>query len=163
MQRIFKYYSYLFLWLMSSITLAHAGGVVGTIGQMDVEAMEDYALQDYAEPPSGRDPFTTSDKMLRLSGQQGANRTGGQGFVPFLNGGGLPKMRVRGFVHNGPGEAMALLQIDGDDTIHLVQKGDEIGIQPRAGQPNAVLKVINVDQKKVEVQSGSLRQVIIVQ
>jgi|GEM_PF-3422822 len=163
MKCIFNRYSYLFLWLVSFSASAQAGGVVGTIGPIDVDMMEDYALQDYAEPPSGRDPFTTSDKMFRLSGQQGVNRSGGQGFVPFVSGGGLPRMRVRGFVHNGPGEAMALLQIDGDETVHLVQKGDEIGIQARAGQPNAVLKVISVDQKKVEVQSGSLRQVIIVQ
>jgi hypothetical protein len=140
-----------------------AGGVVGTTGPIDAGAMQDYGLMDYAEPPSERDPFTTSDKMYQLSGQQGANRTGGQGFVPFFAGNNLPKMRVRGFVHNNPGESMALLQIDGDDNIHLVQKGDEIGIQSRSGQPNAVLKIISVDQKKVEVQSGSLRQVIIVQ
>jgi hypothetical protein len=140
-----------------------AGGVVGTTGPIDTGAMQDYGLMDYAEPPSERDPFTTSDKMYQLSGQQGANRTGGQGFVPFFAGNNLPKMRVRGFVHNNPGESMALLQIDGDDNIHLVQKGDEIGIQSRSGQPNAVLKIISVDQKKVEVQSGSLRQVIIVQ
>jgi len=163
MKWISNRYSYLFLCLVGINSSVHAGGVVGTVGPIDVDAMEDYALQDYAEPPSGRDPFTTSDKMFRLSGQQGANRTGGQGFVPFLSGGGMPKMRVRGFVHNNPGESMALLQIDGDDNIHLVQKGDEIGIQSRTGQPNAVLKIISVDQKKVEVQSGSLRQVIIVQ
>ena len=72
-------------------------------------------------------------------------------------------MRVRGFVHNGPGEALALLQIEGDETVHLVRKGDEIGIQSRTGQPSTVLKILNVDLKKVEVQSGSLRQVIIVQ
>ncbi len=140
-----------------------AGGVIGTTGPIDPAAMQDYGLMDYAEPPSGRDPFTTSDKMYQLSGQQGANKSGAQGFVPFFGGTNLPRMRVRGFVHNGPGEAMALLQIDGDETIHLVQKGDSIGIQSRAGQPNAVIQILSVDQKKVEVQSGSYKQVIIVQ
>lgn len=149
--------------LLLFIASAQAGGVIGSTGPIDVGAMEDYALHDYADPPSERDPFTTSDKMFRASGQQGANRTGGQGFVPFLSNNVLPRMRVRGFVHNGPNDSMALLQIDGDDTVHLVRKGDEIGIQSRTGQPNAVLKVIKVDLKKVEVQSGSLRQVIIVQ
>lgn len=163
MKRIHIQHLGVLIWSLTFCAFAHAGGVVGLTAPIDVESMRDYALQDYAEPPSGRDPFTTSDKMFRAAGQQGANRTGGQGFVPFLSGNALPRMRIRGFVHNGPGEAMALLQIDGDETVHLVRKGDEIGIQSRAGQPNAVLKVINVDLKKVEVQSGSLRQVIIVQ
>lgn len=144
-------------------TTAFAGGVIGTTGPIDVDAMTDYSMMDYASPPSERDPFTTSDKMYQAVGQQGADRSGGQGFVPFMSVGALPRMRVKGFVHNGPGEAMALLQIDGDDTVHLVSKGDEIGIQSRGGQPSSVLKIINVDKKKVEVQSGSLRQVIIVQ
>lgn len=148
--------------LMMSTT-AFAGGVIGTTGPIDVDAMTDYSMMDYAGPPSERDPFTTSDKMYQAVGQQGADRTGGQGFVPYLSAANLPKMRVKGFVHNGPGESMALLQIDGDDAVHLVRKGDEIGVQTRNGQPNIVLKVINVDIKKVEVQSGSLRQIIIVQ
>lgn len=139
------------------------GGLMEPMDSMDMNYMEDYGQQGYLEPPSPRDPFTTSDRMFRASGQQGASRAGGQGFVPYFSGAALPKMRVRGFVHNGPGEAMALLQIDGDETVHLVRKGDEIGIQPRTGQPSLVLKVINVDLKKVEVQSGSLRQIIIVQ
>jgi Tfp pilus assembly protein PilP len=163
MKQIHIQNSVIFFWFFTFCAFAHAGGVVGMTAPIDVEAMEDYALQDYAEPPSERDPFTTSDKMFRASGQQGANRAGGQGFVPFLSNNALPRMRVRGFVHNGPNDAMALLQIDGDDTVHLVRKGDEIGIQSRSGQPNAVLKVLKVDLKKVEVQSGSLRQVIIVQ
>ncbi len=158
-----RYQQMMFLALTCFSPILWAGGVIGTTGPINVGAMQDYGLMDYAEPPSERDPFTTSDKMYQLSGQQGANRTGGQGFVPFLSGNALPRMRVRGFVHNNPGESMALLQIDGDDTVHLVQKGDEIGIQSRGNQPNAVIKIISVDQKKVEVQSGSLRQVIIVQ
>lgn len=157
------YQHMMFLALTCFSPILWAGGVIGTTGPINVGAMQDYGLMDYAEPPSERDPFTTSDKMYQFSGQQGANRTGGQGFVPYFAGTALPRMRVRGFVHNSPGESMALLQIDGDETVHLVQKGDEIGIQSRGGQPNAVLKIISVDQKKVEVQSGSLRQVIIVQ
>lgn len=163
MKRIHTQNLVIFFWSFTFCAFAHAGGVVGLTAPIDVESMQDYALQDYAEPPSGRDPFTTSDKMFRTAGQQGENRAGGQGFVPFLSGNALPRMRIRGFVHNGPGEAMALLQIDGDETVHLVRKGDQIGIQSRSGKPDAVLEVINVDLKKVEVRSGSLRQVIIVQ
>ncbi|CAG0955154.1 hypothetical protein MTYP_00416 [Methylophilaceae bacterium] len=139
-----------------------AGGVVGMTGPIDAAAMQDYPVAEFYEPPSERDPFTTSDKMFRVAGQQGATRSGGQGFLPFATG-NIPKMHVRGFVHNGPDEAMALLQIEGDETVHLVRKGDEIGLQPRGNQMNTVLKILNVDLKKVEVQSGSLRQVIIVQ
>lgn len=141
---------------------AWGGGVIGTTGPIDVDVMADYALQDYAEPPSERDPFTTSDKMYRSSGQMGPG--GGQGFLPYLMGNAIPKMRVRGFVHGNGSGSMALLQIDGDDTVHLVSEGDEIGIQtPRGGMPNTVIKVLKVDEKRVEVQAGSLRQIIIVQ
>lgn len=148
--------------IFAAATTASAGALSGNVGPIDYAEMQDYPFEGYEEPAE-RDPFTTSDKMFRTSGQQGANRAGGQGFVPYMMNGGLPKMRVRGFVHNGPGDAMALLQIDGDETVHLVRKGDEIGVQSRTGQPNTVLKILNVDLKKVEVQSGSLRQVIIVQ
>lgn len=153
----------LFSLLATVSGIAVAGALAGTTSPIDVDLMANYAPQDYVEPVSGRDPFTTTDKMFRVSAQPGANGAANQGFVPFMSTEPLPKMRIKGFVHNGPGEAMALLQIDGDDTVHLVRKGDEIGIQSRAGQLSSVLKIINVDLKKVEVQSGSLKQVIIVQ
>lgn len=142
---------------------AFGGGIITPLGPADVARMGDYTAQDYAEPPTPRDPFTISDKMYQTSGAQGANRTR-QEFVPFMSGGGLPKMRVRGFVNNGPGKAMALLQIEGEDSVHLIREGDEIGLQHRGnGQPNSVLKVLKISASKVEVQTGGLRQVIIVQ
>lgn len=159
---LIRFKQFIVLLLFAAATASHAGALAGNIGPIDYAEMQDYPIDGYEEPAE-RDPFTTSDKMFRTSGQQGANRAGGQGFVPYMMNGGLPKMRVRGFVHNGPGEALALLQIEGDETVHLVRKGDEIGIQSRTGQPSTVLKILNVDLKKVEVQSGSLRQIIIVQ
>lgn len=154
---------YLSFFLLTYSTASFGGGVVTPLGPSDVARMGDYTAQDYAEPPMARDPFTISDKMYQMSGAQGANRIG-QEFVPFPTGGSLPKMRVRGFVNKGPGKSMALLQIDGEDSVHLIREGDEIGLQHRGnGQPNSVLKVLKISASKVEVQTGGLRQVIIVQ
>src|SRR5690606_37431546 len=102
---------------------ANAGGMVTPVNPMDFGRMDD--MQDYMEPSSARDPFTISDEMHRYAGAQGATG-GGQQFVPFMTTGALPKMRVRGFVANGPDSSMALLQIEGEDTVHLIREGDEI-------------------------------------
>lgn len=153
----------LFFLLLICCGQANAGGLVTAVSPADYGRMDDYNMQDYMEPSSARDPFTISDKMHRFAGAQGASG-GGQQFVPFMTTGALPKMRVRGFVANGPDNSMALLQIDGEDTVHLIREGDEIGLQHRGnGQPNSVLKVLNIEPGKVEVQTGGLRQVIIVQ
>lgn len=138
------------------------GGATGTVTAIDVQAMAQYPVYENVEPAAGRDPFTASDQIFRAAGEMPAGQAS-QGFVPYFSAARLPKMRVRGFVNNGPGQSMALLQIEGEDVVHLVQKGDEIGIQTSPASGNTVLKIINVDMKKVEVQSGSLRQVIIVQ
>jgi hypothetical protein len=103
--------------------------------------------------------------MYQKAGRSPVGQSGSQSFVPYLGQSSIPKMRVRGFVKNGGKEGMALLEVEGDESVHLVKKGDEIGIQNRnASSGNSmVLKIINVDGKKVEVQSGSLKQIFIVQ
>ncbi len=125
---------------------------------------EDFMLHDTAFTGK-RDPFTVSDRMYQRAGGLPSGGLGGQGFVPYLGQSTIPKMRVRRFVKNGGKEGMALLEVEGDDTVHFVRKGDEIGIQNQAarGGNSVVLKIIHVDAKKVEVQSGSLKQIFIVQ
>lgn len=156
-------FQFLVFSLLAYSVTVNAGGVVTPVRQTDIIRMEDYTTQDYAESQSARDPFTISDKMYQVSGAQGAKRSG-QEFVPFASSGGLPKMRVRGYVSNGPNDARALLQIEGEDTVHLIKQGDRIGLQSRGQvQSNSVLQVLRIDPGRVEVQTGGMRQVIIVQ
>jgi hypothetical protein len=104
-----------------------------------------------------RDPFTASDTMHALVGNQAANAANsGRGFIV---GGAdqIPKMRLRGFVNNK--KSVAVLDIQGVGT-YLVRENDEIGLQ--AIGRNTVIKIIEVSGMGVKVQSGTFRQVIVV-
>lgn len=107
----------------------------------------------------GRDPFTTSMLMYQVMGQQSTSGAG-RSFVPSLNADGVPKMKLKGIINNGPKmNATALLDVEGAG-VFLVRSGDEIGLQG-IGR-NQVLKIVKVDALKVEVQAGQINQVIIV-
>jgi hypothetical protein len=104
-----------------------------------------------------RDPFTASQTMHGLVGNQAADaaRTG-RGFIA----GGtdqVPKMKLRGYVNNK--QSVAVLDIEGVGT-YLVRRGDEIGLQ--AIGRNTIIKIIEVDGMGVKVQPGSFPQVIVV-
>jgi hypothetical protein len=107
-----------------------------------------------------RDPFTTSDKMYGEIGIQAAQKAGAQqGFVPGYGAQNVPKMRLKGYVTKGKNQSTALLEIDGAG-VYMVSKGDEIGLHA-IGQ-NTVLKIVDVGQNGVKVQSGQVNQVIVV-
>jgi hypothetical protein len=112
-------------------------------------------------PPSmQRDPFTTSDKMYGEIGIQAAQKAGvQQGFIPGYGAQNVPKMRLKGYVTRGKNQSTALLEIDGAG-VYMVSKGDEIGLHA-IGQ-NTVLKIVDVGQNGVKVQSGQVNQVIVV-
>jgi len=115
-------------------------------------AEEPVVMQNYK-----RDPFTASDTMYALVGNQAAAAANsGRGFIA---GGAdqIPKMRLRGFVNNK--KSVAVLDIEGIGT-YLVRENDEIGLQ--AIGRNTVIKIIEVDGMGVKVQSGTFRQVIVV-
>lgn len=129
---------------------ACAGGVISTPPQ-----------SNYAEQPSKRDPFTTSEHMYAEVGIQAATLSGnGQGFVAGYGPQTVPRMKLKGFVNRGAKKIVALLEVEGAG-VYLVSEGDEIGLQA-IGQ-NSVIKVIKVDANGVRVQAGRVNQVIVVQ
>lgn len=135
---------------------AQAGGVISNPNTSNFGA----PLQSLSEPPSPRDPFTTSERMYAEVGNQSANlANNGQGFVAGFGAQNVPRMRLKGFVNRGAKKIVALLEVDGAG-VFLVSEGDEIGLQS-IGQ-NGVIKVIKVDTNGVRVQTGQVNQVIIV-
>lgn len=135
---------------------AHAGGVISSPNTSNYAASAQY----YTEPPSARDPFTTSERMYAEVGNQAANLAGsGQGFVAGYGPQNAPVMRLKGFVNRGAKKIVALLEIVGAG-VYLVSEGDEIGLQA-IGQ-NSVIKIIKVDSNGVRVQTGQVNQVIVV-
>lgn len=157
----------IYFWIILILNMAFNSLAMSAVSQpsdKDVLYEDNYTLSDVAMNGK-RDPFTVSDRMYQKAGRSPVGQSGSQSFLPYLGQSSIPKMRVRGFVKNGGKEGMALLEIEGDESVHLVKKGDEIGIQNHnASAVNSmVLKIINVDGKKVEVQSGSLKQIFIVQ
>lgn len=137
---------------------AHAG-----VTAIDPSAMQDYYVQpDIASSPL-RDPFTPSTKMYRESGAQTFDPYDENSFVPMSTR--LPKMWVRGFVNDSNGKRLALLQIQGEETVYMVSAGDKIGIQTQnnIANPNMVLEIISVDNKQVRVREGNLGQIVVVQ
>lgn len=107
--------------------------------------------------PNSRDPFN-------LSGQASRKRSGGFGssFLPSLNNNNIPTLKLRGVIHphsDKPGELLALLEV-GNNDVHMVRVGDEISYDPR--DPNAAIKIIDINRLTVTVQAGSLGNVLIV-
>jgi hypothetical protein len=129
------------------------GALVGlTLSLPAMAAEEQLVMHTYK-----RDPFTASDTMHAMVGNQAAAAANsGRGFIA---GGAdqIPKMRLRGFVNNK--KSVAILDIQGVGT-YLVRENDEIGLQ--AIGRNTVIKIIEVDGMGVKVQSGTFRQVIVV-
>ena len=147
----------IFLMYVSMRALSvQAGGVINSPNTSNYGA----SLQNLSEPPSPRDPFTTSERMYAEVGNQSANlANNGQGFVAGFGAQNVPRMRLKGFVNRGAKKIVALLEVDGAG-VFLVSEGDEIGLQS-IGQ-NGVIKVIKVDTNGVRVQTGQVNQVIIV-
>jgi len=134
---------------------AQAGGVISSPNVSNYESS-----QIYSEPPSARDPFTTSNRMYGEVGNQSAALAGnGQGFVAGFGPQKAPKMKLKGFVNRGSNKKVALLEVEGAG-VYLVGEGDEIGLQA-IGQ-NSVIKIIKIDSKGLRVQTGQVNQVIVV-
>ncbi|AGA89491.1 hypothetical protein Thimo_0651 [Thioflavicoccus mobilis 8321] len=71
----------------------------------------------------------------------------------------IPKMTLRGMVMRPGGAKAALLEIAGAGT-YVVREGDTIGLYQLGS--SSVIRVKRVDRLQVEVEAGSLKQVIIV-
>lgn len=102
-----------------------------------------------------RNPFElTSPIIERL--------TAGETGVSFQRADGsfkVPNMKLRGMVLRQDGGKAALLEVQGLGT-HVVREGDTISIN--AAIANAVVRVKRIERMQVEVEAGSMRQIIIV-
>lgn len=102
-----------------------------------------------------RDPFATTRSM-----QDEARRgVGGARFEPTAGAGPLPVMRLRGWIEDASGQALALVDIEGYGTT-IVRKDDTIGLPWL--QADAVLRIRSVSNGSVAVEIGSLGHVIVV-
>ncbi len=102
-----------------------------------------------------RNPFELATPILeRLKeGETGVSFQPNNGNFP------VPGMRLRGMVTHRDGRKAALLEVQGLGT-HVVREGDTIGLN--ATTPNAVIRVKRIDRMQIEVEAGSMKQIIIV-
>ncbi len=107
----------------------------------------------YAKPATVRDPFTPSRLMYEIVGSQTGLANGAYGFVPSLQGGKIPAMKLRGFIDKDKDEPLALLEIKGAGTF-MVRVGDEINIDP--SQPRQAIRISNITRLSVTVETGTL-------
>lgn len=119
--------------------------------------------QDVPVPPTvdrpayradARNPFAPTRRILERRDRGG----GGVGFTRADGDFKFPKMKLRGMV-SGDAELVALLEIDGEG-IHVVREGDTIGLYE--SDDVQVLRVRRINRLNLEVEGGSLNQVIIV-
>ncbi|AFL72254.1 hypothetical protein [Thiocystis violascens] len=102
-----------------------------------------------------RNPFDLTAPILKRFSDSEAK-------VGFQNAEGnapAPKMKLKGMVMLQNGNKAALLEVQGVGT-HVVREGDTIGIN--VASPNAVIRVKRIDRMQIEVEVGSMRQVILV-
>ena len=110
--------------------------------------------QPLPKPQDIRDPFTPSGLMFEVVGKQ-SNATGvdAYGFMRSPNSGGVPKMRLRGFVTQDEKDPVALLEVAGVRTF-IVREGDEINVDP--SQPNSAIRITKITRLSVTVETGTL-------
>lgn len=101
-----------------------------------------------------RNPFAPTARILNGGGGSSADI----GFTPAEGKFKFPRMKLRGTV-SSQGELVALLDITGEG-IHVVREGDTIGLY--AANKVQVIRVRRINRLNIEVEGGSLKQVIIV-
>jgi len=105
-----------------------------------------------ADGKAGRDPFAPSERMRDEQGDRAQ-------FVPRDAPNGVPALALRGFIEDGSGNRVALLEVEGG-TTHIVRKGDAVNL-PRGAQ-NLVVRVIETGNLELRVEIGELRRVVVV-
>lgn len=111
------------------------------------------ATNNFSEPAVVRDPFTPSRLMYEIVGTQSGLANGAYGFVPSLQGGKIPTMKLRGFINKSKGDPLALLEIEGAGTF-MVREGDEINVDP--SQPRQAIRISKITRRSVTVETGTL-------
>jgi hypothetical protein len=81
-------------------------------------------------------------------------------FTPVKQQSGkMPKMRLRGHLQGRDGEVVALLELVGGD-VYIVREGDTVGLHDFG--IDSVIRVQKISRLHLVVESGSLKQNIIV-
>jgi len=104
------------------------------------------------QPQAIRDPFTPSPLMFNEVGKQSGNLASGRSFMRTPNE-SVPQMRLRGFVDQGNGKSVALLEVGGSRT-YLVREGDDITVNP--SQANSVIRITKITRHSITVETGSI-------
>ncbi|PPD33597.1 MAG: hypothetical protein CTY19_07340 [Methylomonas sp.] len=104
-------------------------------------------------PQQVRDPFTPSALMYETVGKQSGMANSGYGFSPTIEGGKIPKMKLRGLLNQEPGNYIALLEVEGAGTF-MVREGDEFNIDP--SQPKNAIRVDKITRLSITVETGVL-------
>lgn len=140
--------------------------LLGAVPWSGAWAQKEKQAQEQTQPPvtgngrpgyrgSARNPFDLPPPIVeRLSAGDAK-----AGFQPVEGGFKVPDMKLRGVVLRQDGGKAALLEVQGVGT-HVVREGDTIGIN--AASPNAVIRVKRIERMQVEVEAGSMRQIILV-
>jgi len=105
------------------------------------------------QPDTIRDPFTPSRLMYEVISTQSGVNSGAFGFIPSLQGGDIPKMKLRGFISKDKKNPLALLEIKGAGTF-MVREGDEINIDP--SNPRQAIRISKITRLSVTVETGTL-------
>ncbi len=102
-----------------------------------------------------RNPFALTSVILERTRKGQA----AVGFQPAEGPVKVPDLKLRGIVVRSDGSKAALLEVKGRGT-YVVREGDRIGLNP--AQASAAIRVTRINRMQVEVEVGSIRQVIIV-
>ena len=103
-----------------------------------------------------RDPFTPP--AAKQNGEGGSNDPT---FRPAPRDVKLPMLSLQGFAKaKGSNETIALLNIDGNG-VFVVRAGESISLQQRS-QSALVLKIKSISRHSLQVEVGSLGQVLVV-
>ncbi|WP_245395124.1 hypothetical protein [methane-oxidizing endosymbiont of Gigantopelta aegis] len=98
-----------------------------------------------------RDPFTPSLLMYEQLGNQTQ-----PGFIPSLQQGRIPRMKLLGLITRNKGEYLALLEIQGVGTF-MVREGDEFNIDP--SHPKSAIRISKITRLSVTVETGRMGRI----
>jgi hypothetical protein len=104
-----------------------------------------------------RDPFANTKAMQDEAARQAP--AGEARFTPGTDNRNIPELKLKGYIEDRFQSPIALIEIQGYG-VFLVREGDAISLQTRSG--NALLKVQRVTNISVQVEIGSLGQVMVV-
>ena len=107
----------------------------------------------FAQENGERDPFAPRGGMQTPTGGDSS------GFVRTDETGRMPQLALRGYIEDGEGNAVALLEVSKGST-YLVRRGDTVSISQQRG--NVVLRVKEIDNLSLLIEVGELRQVYVV-